>query len=370
MLRRIVCWRTPRRVCSVVLGCRRYGYVHVPKKTPPHLLGHGSQWRKCFVVHPQTQAVDPLTKYQWLTQTTVIQGLPDGVATVPLPESLLPEVEKRIREALVFQIRRDSFHQLRSGMAVSLLQVVMATLWPLAPYYHHLNEFSITVDPKVECFWRMNGNNFLCLSNPSYILHTSVPLQLFCDPEFRGGSSVPSLQFQPFSLGLFEHSFDQILPFGGCKLYSPFSFAHTTLVSDYKSKTREQLLAYGLMQLFSQAAGRTVQYGYPLNEDLIHPLATQAIVTNGREFTFICYQLNTLDLNVMSNSRQNVLWAGPTYTLYEDIELGKGLQGFSNECVQLFLRFLLHKPTGKTPSASGFTLAQRQRRAARAVVEA
>lgn len=356
-------------MCSAALGCRNYGYVHVPKKTIPHLLGHGSQWRKCFVVHPHTQTVDPLSKYQWLTQSTVIEGLPDGVAAVPLPESLLPDVEKHVQETLAFQIRRDSFNQLRSGKALSLLQVAMATLWPLAPYYHHLNESSITVDPKVECFWRMNGNNFLCRSNPLYILHTSVPLQLFSDPEFRGGSNVPSVQFQPFSLGLFEHSFDQIVPFGGCKLYSPFPFAHTTLMSDYKSRTREQLLACGLMQLFSQAVGRTVQYGYPLNEDLVHPLAMQGIITNGREFTFICYQLNTLALNLMSSGRQNVLWAGPTYPLYGDVELGKGLQGFSEECVQLFLRFLLHKPTGKAPAASGFTLARRQRQAARAKLE-
>ena len=316
------------------------------------------------MVHPQTQFLDPLAKYQWLTQTTVIEGLPDSMAAVRFPATLLHEFESRIQEVLMFQIRRENLHLPQPDLAPGLLQVAMATLWPLAPSYRHLYDSSITFDPKVECFWLKKGDNFLCFSNPRYILHTAVPLQLFSDPAFRGGSGVPSLQYKPSSLGLFEHSFDQISPFGGCKLYSPFPFAHTILASDYKSRNREQLLAHGLMQLFSQAAGYTVQYGYPLTEDLVHPLATQGIITNGHEFTFVCYQLNTLDLSkTPSEGRQNVLWAGPTLALYEDLKPGKALQSFSNECVQLFLRFLLQIPMGKIPSASGFTLMRHQQKA-------
>ena len=346
------------------VNCRYYGYVHVPKKTTPHLLGHGSVWRKCLVVHPSTQTEDPLTKIQWLTKTTVISGLP-GADDLP-NETALNDFEARVRETLVFQPRDDRQKGRMREMCSSLVSSSLVSLWQLG--LPHLRHSSLTVDPKVECYWRRNGDNFHCVSNPIHILHTASPLELFCDPDYEGGGGILPVEYKSSHLGLFEHSFDQIEPFGGCKRYSPFSFTHTIFIADWKSRSREHLLAHGIMQLFSQAAGESVQNGYPLDQDLVYPLSSQGILTDGKQFTFLCYQLNTLDLTRSSKGRrQNVLWAGPTLSLYDSIDLGSGLVGYSEECAKQLLQLLLRKPTRKSPSLSGFGVAlqekkERQRR--------
>lgn len=79
---------------------RQYGYVHVPKKKTPHLLGHGSEWRKCFVVYPHSQTLRPLEKYQWLTGSVLQEGLPTTLPRVGREREELLLFEERLREAV------------------------------------------------------------------------------------------------------------------------------------------------------------------------------------------------------------------------------------------------------------------------------
>lgn len=336
---------SPQRWPSA-LHCRHYGYIHVPKKKPPHILGPSEKWRKCFIVHPRTQALDPLTKYQWLTKTAVVQDLPDRLTKQPLANNdTISGCVEHARETLMCQHRDELTSR---DLSAGLLQSTLLGLWTRAHRHHHLVYSNLTFEPRVESYWRRSKDNFLCISHPLYILHTHKPLELFCEPEFQG-EGIPPLQYKPFHLGLFQRSVDQIQPFGGCKRYSPYSFTHTIFIADQDSRTREQLLAHLLMQLFSQAAAETVQNGYPLDQDLTYPLVTQGIATNGRQFTFACFQLNTLDLSHEAAQRVNVFWAGPTLALY------KG-QNFNEECIGLILQLLLQAPLRQRPSLSGFTL--------------
>ena len=347
----------PPRLPGAALTARHYGYVHVPKKKPPHLLGPGWRWRKCFVVHPSTQAVSPLLKYQWLTKSVIIPELPDKLLSMKTPDAAhLSDFRERAEEFWAFQVRTLP-QPLSPWLEVSagFLQSALASVWQTANKYWHLKYSSLTFQPKVEAYWRRNGENFICKSNPLYILHTGKPLDLFCTNDVTG-ESVPPLQYSPLHLGLFSHSFDQIHPFNGCKRFCPYSFSHTVFAYDDKSRSNDQLLAHGLMQLFCLAAAEAVQNGYPVDKDLEFPLVNQGIVTNGRRFTFVCFQLNTLDFRkeAPEDGRHNVFWAGPTVNLYEQIENGVGLKGYSEECSALLLKFLMHAPARLKPSTSGF----------------
>ncbi len=340
---------------------RAYGYIHVPKKKPPHVLGPGYVWRKCFVVQPAPQTLDPLTKTQWLTRTCVVDGLPD-TNTVLADDALVGELESRVSESLAFQEWEQPWRIKRKELACGVLQSALSCVWMLG-HPPHLRESSLTFDPRVECYWRNDGHNFLCVAHPLYILHTARPLELFSSPDLAPGEAPPPFKYKPRHLRLFQRSFDQIVPFGGCKRYSPFSFAHTVFAEDQGNRGRDQLLAHGLLQLFAQTAGQTVQNGFPVGQDVRYPLAAQGVVTNGREFTFVCFQLNTLDFSG-EGGRANVLWAGPTIPLYEQVKPGGGVEGFSHECARLLLQFLSHEPTRERPLESGFTLQLRAKREA------
>lgn len=331
--------------------------MHVPKKRIPHLLGFGSNWRKCFVVHPYTQTLRPLKSYQWLTCSVVEEGLP---TSLELGKDVVEEGVALFEERVIAAVS-DQTHSRRGFQGKKSIERIrhmfssaLTGLWLSGE--EHLRTSSLISDPRVESYWRCEGINFLCVCHPLLILHCSQPLALFTDPTHYNHSTVPSLDHHPRHLGLFEQSFDQITPFAGCHRFSPTPFTHTVFCVDQKARSREHLLAHGLLQLFSQAAAECVQNGHQLDQDLVYPLASQGVVTNGHQLTFLSYQLNTLSLRKGQEGRKNVLWVGPTLDLFSE-------QQINRECSKLLVQFIMHCPTRQRPVLSGFGLKRAKRKA-------
>lgn len=361
----------PLRGCLpsiTALPCRYYGYVHVPPKKVPHILGPGWLWRKCFIVHPSTQTLDPLTKYQWLTKSMIVNDLPDQLRSMKLPDdSVLNDFCRRAQDFLAFQVcSHPSWLPLTNLELSSFFQSILASVWSLGNQYDHLVQSHLTYSRRVNCYWRRNGDNFLCISDPLYVLRTTKALGLFCEPDFQG-DTIPPLQYRPSHLGLFQHGIDQILPSGGVQSRSPFPMSHTLFVHDPNSRSVEQLHAHGLMQLFAQTTAEAVQNGFKVDEDLPYPLVNQGVITDGQTFTFVCFQLNTLDFREESDKGgiSNVFWAGPSLKLYENIQDGERVEGFDSTCVWLMVKFLLNKPIRQRPKMWGYscnTLSERRLR--------
>lgn len=336
---------------------RSYGYVHRPKPRIPHLLGPCSVWRKCNLVIPTVATLDPLTKYQWLTKSSVIQGLPSRITACEIDEGSLKNVEERVSQTLAFQTRL-AFED--KEIAGGLLQNMLLPIWKYADVYEHLLNSSLAYQSKIECYWRRNGVNYITVRKPAYVFHTSKALELFTEPSFSGNNSLPPVQYTPRSMNMFEHPFNQITVFSGFSRHSHFPFGHTILYVDGRSLSEDQLAAHALVTLFSQAAAQTVQDGHKLDEDLHYPVANQGIFTNGQLFAFFCYQLNTLDLRDDSGC-WNVFYIGPTLKLFESVIPGEGLTQFNSECVELFMQFILQKTTREPPEFDGFQLVEQAR---------
>ena len=319
---------------------RSYGYVHVPKKRPPHLLGFGSEWRKCFVVHPHSQSPRPLEAYLWLSGSEVVEGLPEN----------LPAAEGGAEELALWEERLEAAAAEQGPKGVEgagqLLSSALLGLWMGGA--EHLRTGSLTRGPRVESYWRCAGTNYLSITHPLFILNCTRPLPLFTDPA-HCQDPLPPVVEHPCYIGLFEHSFDQITPFPGCHRYSPTAFAHTIFSADLRARSQEQLLAHGLLQLFTQSCAECVQNGYPFDQDLTHPLSLQGVLTNDHQLTFLAFQLNTLDIGGRGPGRRNVLWVGPTLELYSGGRVNR-------ECSELLWRFLMHTPDRERPSHSGFGL--------------
>lgn len=350
--------RIPPPCCRVLLGCcREYGYVHVPKKKPPHVLGPSHLWRKCFVVNHLTEVSDPLAKHQWLTKSTLVSGLPECITSASDPsDAVIDDFEERACDFLAHQVRKPyNGRGLYSPHTISgLYQSMLTSVWAMGDEYLHLRSSHMTLNPNVEGYWRRNGESYISQTEPLYIMHTDMALGLFCGPDYVGEGLSP-VQYSPLHLGLFKRSFDQILPFGGSRRFSPFGVAHTVFMVDQKSFESDSFHTHGLVQLFSQSAGETVQNRFRLDRDLQYPLATQGIVTNGKRFTFVCFQLNTLDLckDSEEGGKCNVFWAGPSLNLFESIVPGEKLEGFNRDCARLIFKFLLHRPVRRIPRQMG-----------------
>lgn len=337
---------------------RNYGYVHRPKPRVPHLLGPSSVWRKCNLVIPTVATLDPLTKYQWLTKSSVIRGLPPRITACKINESDLEDMKERVSQTLAFQTRLDFDDK---EIAAGLLQNMLLSLWKHAGDYEHLLNSSLAYQSKIECYWRRNGINYITVRKPAYIFHTRKALELFIEPSFSGNGSLPPVQYTPHSMNMFEHPFNQITVFGGFSRHSNFPYGHTILYVDSRSLSEDQLAAHALVSLFSQAAAQTLQDSHKLDEDLYYPLANQGIFTNGQLFAYFCYQLNTLDLRE-DGGRWNVFYIGPTLKLFESVIPSEGLSQFNPECGRLFMQFILQKTTREPPEFDGFQLVEQKRR--------
>ena len=320
------------------------------------------------MVRPTTETSDPLLKYQWLTKTTVVRDLPDSFAHSQQSEALLEDFKRRATEALAF--KRPPKTLIMSEENEALFLSLLASAWVRGEEFPHLLHSNLTSAPKVECYWQRCGINYISQPCPLFVLHAAQPLELFCKLSFTGEEEYPPVQYEPYHMGFFEHSFDQITVSGGCKRLSPFPFAHTLFLHSRETNTSDQINALALMHLFAQSAGQTVQNGYPFNKHLHYPLASQAIVTNGKDFSFYCFQLNTLDLfsensndkHQSDQERRNVLWIGPTLKLYQKVDPGVGLIGFNPKCSGMFLQFLFNNHFRQKPSESGFSLAKAEKK--------
>ncbi|XP_065911760.1 large ribosomal subunit protein mL65-like [Dysidea avara] len=338
----------PRRSCTRTYG---RGRKPVQPKRIPHLLGPSSVWRKCNLVIPTTVTMDPLMKYQWLTKTSVIRGLPSRITDCAVDKQDIKDVEERVSQTLAFQTRQKFGDK---EIAAGVLQNMFSPLWKHASDYNHLLNSSLACYPKIECYWRRKSVNYITILKPAYVFHTSNPLELFVEPSFSR-NNIPPVEYTARSMNMFMHPFNRITVFGGFSRHSNFPFGHTVLCVDSSSVTEEQVSSRALITLFAQAAAQSVQDGHKLDEDLSFPLASQGIFTNGQWFAYFCYQLNTLDLR--SNKKcWNVFYVGPVMKLFESVVPGEGLQHFNPDCAKLFLQFMLQRTTRQHPKFDGFQL--------------
>lgn len=89
--------------------------------------------------------------------------------------------------------------------------------------------------------------------------------------------------------------------------------------------------------------------GFWNHEDVSRAFVSQAVISDGRHFSFFCYQLNTLALSArtdVANARNNLLWGTESVPLYERVEDGRVL-GLNDRALLLLVRFLLRRPRGE-----------------------
>ena len=233
---------------ALVSLTRAYGYVHVPKKTYPHILGPGSWWRKCNVVYPINKIQDSFIKFKWLTKTASVDELPSTFSFKPISEAQLDDVECRATEALVFQRPQEESGLYRKSYQ-AFFQSLLASAWIHGEEYPHLLRSHFLAGPKVVSYWKRYGTNYISQPHPLFSLHTDKSLELFCSTDFTGNNPPSTSSFQPSHNGIFERSFDQINLSGGCRRHSPFPFAHTLfLYSTNYSSVQDDSVAKRLIR--------------------------------------------------------------------------------------------------------------------------
>jgi len=89
---------------------------------------------------------------------------------------------------------------------------------------------------------------------------------------------------------------------------------------------RDQMTGRAILNCFGWLLPQAVHLGFGPMTELTFPLATQAVLSDGKTWTYYAYQMNTTDLTLndpAEHSHNNILWAGEDLQLYSRVEDGK-----------------------------------------------
>lgn len=109
--------------------------------------------------------------------------------------------------------------------------------------------------------------------------------------------------------------------------------------------TENQIHARSLVQSFTAATLYARQKCGLDVKELSEPVVIQCIQSDGQNFHFSVYQLNTLDIDGTEGIK-NFWWSAPTCQLYEKAEYENGkpcVEGYNNEVFKRFLAFYKNK---------------------------
>ncbi|GLV44027.1 mitochondrial ribosomal protein S30 [Carabus blaptoides fortunei] len=113
---------------------------------------------------------------------------------------------------------------------------------------------------------------------------------------------------------------------------------------------QEALHSHGIMSSFAWLLSQASYQGFTTYNDLTYPLVAQTVITNGQEWSFYTYQLNTALMHsdhVHNNPKRNICWGTAPQKLFESIDENGKIIGFNDTVLKMLLQFYLNIPKSR-----------------------
>lgn len=333
-----------------------------------------------YVVYPQTFALNADNWYQSFTKTVFLSGLP------PTPAKLEPEPTLDItalREAVCDCLLQEHFFlrrkkrapviQDREAIASPFLDQLVASLTGLLSVHNPvLAAAALDCKRPVHFFWlrgeeiiprghrkgRVDALRYQINDKPHNQIRISRQLPGFVPLDYSIPIEVPVMSCKPDKLPLFKRQYENTI-FIGSKTADPLCYGHTQFHLLPDKLKREKLLkqncadqievvfrANAIASLFAWTGAQAMYQGFWSEADVTRPFVSQGVITDGKYFSFFCYQLNTLALTAQAdqnNPRKNICWGTQSKPLYETIE-DNNVKGFNDDVLLQLVQFLLNRP--------------------------
>lgn len=333
---------------------------------------------KKYVVHPQIRALNADRWYQGFTKTLFVSGLPPAPALSP-PSFDLAGLRAAVCDCILQEhvyVRRrqpQSRFDRRQALASSLLDQVVGTLVNLlAPLNPVLTTAALDYKRPVDFYWlrgeecilaghrkgRIDALRYQINDKPHNQIRISKQLPEFVPLDHSIPAEIPVMNYKPDKLPLFKRQYENRI-FTGSKLADPRCYGHTQFHLLPDILNRERLIkqnqadqvevvfrANAIASLFAWTGAQAMYQGFWSEADVTRPFVSQGVITDGKYFSFFCYQLNTLALTVQAdqnNPRKNICWGTQSKPLYETVEDNE-VKGFDDDVLLQIVHFLLNKP--------------------------
>uniref|UniRef100_A0A8C5NVL1 Mitochondrial ribosomal protein S30 n=1 Tax=Jaculus jaculus TaxID=51337 RepID=A0A8C5NVL1_JACJA len=295
-----------------------------------------------YVVYPQTPALHADRWYQAFTKTAFVPGWPAPAAAAPT--------------ALDVASTSNQFYLNDEGKFCCLFIDYMR---PVHFYWLRGEEVIQAGHRK----GRIDALRYQINDRPHSQLRIPKQLPEFVPLDCSVPEEIPVMKCKPDKVPLFKRQYENTI-FTGSKTADPCCYGHTQFHVLPHKLQREKLLqrncaeqievvnrANAIASLFAWTGAQAMYQGFWSEADVTRPFVSQAVITDGKYFSFFCYQLNTLALTVQAdqnNPRKNLCWGTESKPLYEAVE-DDGVKGFNDEVLLQIVHFLLNKPKEEQP---------------------
>ena len=303
-----------------------------------------------FVFHPRKQTLEAdIQMFLWTKTQELLQ--PPTIFSEFRNEIDLrlfqPFVEKHILMSRYYEskeIKRKSKRQPKDltrgthkNFPFSLMQnIVKATL--ISAYkYPQVRQLNVVVDAPISATWKCEDDVAMTVrGRPGMWLNSTHPLLQLFDETLIEDSKSYSFEIlgpNPLHYNLHQYKVNELQNPGFVTTNLDrvsFPFLHTMVVldnGDYmpppsKGVSEIQLLQKGLVYTFGRLLTQAVwKHGDGiLGQVLPEPECAQCMVTDGERFSFLWYQLNTLDLSDLNSGVKNLVYIERPGQLFSSIE--------------------------------------------------
>lgn len=304
-----------------------------------------------LVFHPDTKTSDPHYQAYYWTKTHLVPRPPPQPLRGHVDLQQLEEIIKKcVRFARLYEspLKDDLGDSYPRGLVHNILRI-MLTNTTACP---QLSDLHISTNPHIAATWRCGSQLLAVQGHPGTLLSSKRSFPILFDHDTVAASKscriLPSPEEDVDEFTDLESS-QEIEEHISTGYHSQrvYPYCHTLIVSDRCTLSEEpQLVQKCIMHLFGALATQAIdRYGKEISgKELPRPECAHGIVTDGSWFSFIWYQLNTLDLSSIDDGVKNlanVTNLGHLYEHNKKVSVHKKISDMNSEILETMSAMLL-----------------------------
>ncbi|XP_035218358.1 28S ribosomal protein S30, mitochondrial-like [Stegodyphus dumicola] len=325
---------------------------------------------------PQTYRAVPF--YQYITRTHFVDNLPERLLNMNVDDEL-NDIKSTLCDTLLKYYynpwaknkskKFDDFLNEKAAGSGLVNMLISQCYKKLALKNDYILESMIQQHPRVSSFWWHSGfdskedriyEKNLCFQYhdfPAFVIRMKKPLSpiVSLDDPLCATAEVPDYNYPPKGLGNASKRWHMIASVPGYWPGDPFEFPFLLVnTSDILNRLLCKLQYYNLkkiedsvamMSSFGWLNAVATYQGFTPFHDVSYPIVTHTILTNGQDWNFYVYQLNTIAFHsdVDKKDRRNICWSSGKMRLFDAVEDGK-IKGINDEVFKMLLKCLLNAP--------------------------
>ena len=324
-----------------------------------------------YIYHPNIQTTEADKQMMIWTKTVSIMDPP------PAFNTLLKEVDlepiTRIMETTILASRLYEKREIRkknknnpkdltrgthANFPSSLMQNQFKNVLGFAKDYPQLRHLHPAPEAQVSACWKVEGEMLSVHGRPGTYLNSKKPMsQFYSQDVVERTNTIPMESLGPVPLfsDLNKYLVKETNSTGLFPDKSFFPHFHTLLVVDNgeyipppsKGWPEMQLIQKGMLFTFARLLAQAVaRHGEGVLGNLLpEPECGQSIVTDGNRFSFLWYQLNTLDMSKTGSGVKNIVCIQRPGEVFSSIKEERKnryqLTGVNQDVLRMYLGMLL-----------------------------